>query len=386
MSAQYGQMQTWKTVENLQKSKKFERILPVSPAQSQTHCLESVANRRKRIDQTPPFRYNKKNICTLREPRMQAGKDNKQKGVKNVGRYIVKRILLAILTVLIICAITFFVMNAIPGGPFNREKALSPATIEALNRRYNLDKPVPEQYVLYMNNLLHGDWGVSLHSGRNIGTEISRKFAVSAKLGGIAAIVAIIIGVILGSIAALTRNKLPDRLIVFFTTLGTAMPSFVLATLLLLVFCLKLGWIPVWSSSNPNYLLPIIALAAYPMAYITRLTKTSMLDALNQDYIRTARAKGVHRLKVIFKHALKNALIPVVTYVGPMVAYILTGSMVVENIFTIGGLGTEFVTSIVNRDYTMIMAITIFLAVLMVVANLLTDIAYKLIDPRITFE
>ena len=168
--------------------------------------------------------------------------------------------------------------------------------------------------------------------------------------------------------------------------LGTAMPSFVLATLLLLVFCLKLGWIPVWSSSNPNYLLPIIALAAYPMAYITRLTKTSMLDALNQDYIRTARAKGVHRLKVIFKHALKNALIPVVTYVGPMVAYILTGSMVVENIFTIGGLGTEFVTSIVNRDYTMIMAITIFLAVLMVVANLLTDIAYKLIDPRITFE
>ena len=302
-----------------------------------------------------------------------------------MSKYLVKRVLLAILSILIVSAITFFVMNLIPGGPFNKEKATSKEAQQVLEERYNLDKPVPEQYVLYMNNLLHGDWGVSLHSGRNIGTEISRKFAVSAKLGGVAAIVAIIIGVILGSIAALTRNKLPDRLIVFFTTLGTAMPSFVLATLLLLVFCLKLGWIPVWSSSNPNYLLPIIALAAYPMAYITRLTKTSMLDALNQDYIRTARAKGVHRLKVIFKHALKNALIPVVTYVGPMVAYILTGSMVVENIFTIG-LGTEFVTSIVNRDYTMIMAITIFLAVLMVVANLLTDIAYKLIDPRITFE
>ena len=294
-----------------------------------------------------------------------------------MSKYLVKRVLLAILSILIVSAITFFVMNLIPGGPFNKEKATSKEAQQVLEERYNLDKPVPEQYVLYMNNLLHGDWGVSLHSGRNIGTEISRKFAVSAKLGGVAAIVAIIIGVILGSIAALTRNKLPDRLIVFFTTLGTAMPSFVLATLLLLVFCLKLGWIPVWSSSNPNYLLPIIALAAYPMAYITRLTKTSMLDALNQDYIRTARAKGVHRLKVIFKHALKNALIPVVTYVGPMV---------VENIFTIGGLGTEFVTSIVNRDYTMIMAITIFLAVLMVVANLLTDIAYKLIDPRITFE
>ena len=316
-----------------------------------------------------------------------------------MSKYLVKRVLLAILSILIVSAITFFVMNLIPGGPFNKEKATSKEAQQVLEERYNLDKPVPEQYVLYMNNLLHGDWGVSLHSGRNIGTEISRKFAVSAKLGGVAAIVAIIIGVILGSIAALTRNKLPDRLIVFFTTLGTAMPSFVLATLLLLVFCLKLGWIPVWSSSNPNYLnvfikslkmglitTGICVVFAYPMAYITRLTKTSMLDALNQDYIRTARAKGVHRLKVIFKHALKNALIPVVTYVGPMVAYILTGSMVVENIFTIGGLGTEFVTSIVNRDYTMIMAITIFLAVLMVVANLLTDIAYKLIDPRITFE
>ena len=164
------------------------------------------------------------------------------------------------------------------------------------------------------------------------------------------------------------------------------MPSFVLATLLLLVFCLKLGWFPVWSSTSPNYVLPIIALSVYPMAYITRLTKTSMLDSLNQDYIRTARAKGVPGWKVILKHALRNALIPVITYVGPMVAYILTGSMVVENIFTIGGLGSSYVTSITNRDYTMIMATTIFLAILMVVANLLTDIAYKFVDPRITFE
>ena len=155
-----------------------------------------------------------------------------------MSKYLVKRVLLAILSILIVSAITFFVMNLIPGGPFNKEKATSKEAQQVLEERYNLDKPVPEQYVLYMNNLLHGDWGVSLHSGRNIGTEISRKFAVSAKLGGIAAIVAIIIGVILGSIAALTRNKLPDRLIVFFTTLGTAMPSFVLATLLLLVFCL----------------------------------------------------------------------------------------------------------------------------------------------------
>lgn len=301
-------------------------------------------------------------------------------------KYISKRILLAIVSIFIISAITFFAMNAIPGGPFNNEKATSAAVIAELEKRYNLDKPVGEQYIIWMKNILHGDWGVSLKTGRDIWTDITTKFAVSAKLGGMAALVAIICGIILGSIAGLTRNRLPDRLIVFFTTLGTAMPSFVLATLLLLVFCLKLGWFPVWSSSNPNYVLPIIALAVYPMAYITRLTKTSMLDALNQDYIRTAKAKGVATWKVIFKHALRNALIPVITYVGPMVAYILTGSMVVESIFTIGGLGSSFVTSITNRDYTTIMAITLFLAILMVVANLLTDIAYKIVDPRITLE
>lgn len=303
-----------------------------------------------------------------------------------MAKYITKRVLLAIASIFIVSAITFFAMNAIPGGPFNNEKASSPAVIAELEKRYNLDKPVSEQFVIYMKNILHGDWGVSLKTGRDIWTDITTKFRVSAKLGGTAALVAIVSGIILGSIAALTRNRLPDRLIVFFTTLGTAMPSFVLATLLLLVFCLQLGWFPVWSSSNPNYVLPIIALAVYPMAYITRLTKTSMLDALNQDYVRTAKAKGVATWKVIFKHALRNALIPVITYVGPMVAYILTGSMVVESIFTIGGLGSSFVTSITNRDYTTIMAITIFLAVLMVIANLLTDIAYKLVDPRITLE
>lgn len=205
-----------------------------------------------------------------------------------MGKYIVKRVLLAIISILIVSAITFFVMNIIPGGPFNKEKATSAEAQKVLEERYNLDKPIPEQYVIYMNNLLHGDWGVSLHSGRDIWGEISSRFKVSAKLGGMAALVAIVAGLVLGSIAALTRNHWPDRLIVFFTTLGTAMPSFVLATLLLLVFCLKLGWFPVWSSTSPNYVLPIIALSVYPMAYITRLTKTSMLDSLNQDYIRTA--------------------------------------------------------------------------------------------------
>ena len=300
--------------------------------------------------------------------------------------YIVKRVFLAVVTIFVISAITFFAMNLIPGGPFNTEKALSPAVQKTLEERYNLDKPVYVQFGLYLKNLVHGDWGVSLKSGRDIWTDMWAQLQMSTKSGGMAAIVAIIVGIVLGSVAALNRNKWPDRVIIFFTTLATAMPSFVLATLLLLVFCLQLEWVPVWSSSDPNYVLPVIALSLYPMAYITRLTKTSMLDALNQDYVRTARAKGVSTRRVIFKHALRNALIPVVTYVGPMVAYILVGSMVVENIFTIGGLGTAFVTSITNRDYTMIMATTIFLAVLMVIANLLTDIAYKIIDPRITFE
>lgn len=303
-----------------------------------------------------------------------------------MAKYILKRVCLAVISIFIVSAVTFFTMNAIPGGPFNSEKATSPQVIAELEARYNLDKPVPEQFLIYLKNILHGDWGVSLKTGRDILSDMTSKFRVSARLGGTAALLAIFLGIILGSIAGLTRNRLPDRLIVFFTTLGTAMPSFVLATLLLLIFCLQLGWLPVWTSSNPSYFLPIIALSIYPMAYITRLTKTSMLDALGQDYIRTAKAKGVASWKVIFKHALRNALIPVITYVGPMVAYILTGSMVVESIFTIGGLGSSFVTSITNRDYTTIMAITIFLAILMVIANLLTDIAYKIVDPRITLD
>ena len=303
-----------------------------------------------------------------------------------MARYVVKRLILAVGTIFIVCAITFFAMNAIPGGPFNAEKAPSPEVQKVLEKRYNLDKPVGTQFVLYMRNVFRGDFGVSLKTGRDIADILWTSFKISAKLGGMAAVVAIICGIVLGSIAALMRNKWPDRVIIFFSTLATATPSFVLATLLLLVFCIKLGWIPVWSAESNNYVLPVISLSVYPMAYITRLTKTSMLDALGQDYVRTAKAKGVSPKKVIFKHALRNALIPVLTYVGPMIAFIITGSLVVENIFTIGGLGSKFVSGITNRDYPIIMATTMFLAVLMIVFNLLTDIIYKVVDPRITFE
>ncbi len=303
-----------------------------------------------------------------------------------MGKYVAKRALLAVLTVFIISAITFFSMHAIPGDPFTSEKAMPADVRAAMMARYSLDKPLGEQFLLYMKGLMSGNWGISMKNGRDIWSTISGRFAVSAKLGLMAACVAIVLGIVLGCVAALNRNKLADRLIIFFTTLFTAMPSFVFGTLLLLVFSLQLKLVPVWQQGSNNFVLPVIALSAYPMAYITRLTKTSMLDALSQDYVRTARAKGVKPVWVLFKHALRNALIPVVTYVGPMIAYILTGSMVVENIFTIGGLGSQFVTSITNRDYTLIMGTTIFLAILMVVANLLTDIVYTMVDPRIRLE
>ena len=301
-------------------------------------------------------------------------------------KYTVKRVLLALVTIVIISAITFFAMNAIPGGPFSKEKAPDPAVQAVLEARFHLDKPVGQQYVTYMNNLLHGDFGVSLKTGREIAQIISEKFSVSAKLGGMAAATAVCIGLVLGAIAALSRGKWPDRLIIFVTTLFVSVPSFILATLLLLVFCLMLGWFGVWSPNNPNYVLPVISLALYPMSYITRLTKSSMLDVLGQDYIRTARAKGVRESLVIFKHALRNALIPVITYVGPMLAFIVTGSMVVETVFTVGGLGTKFVSAINNQDYPMIMGVTLFLAILMVAATLISDLIYKVVDPRISFD
>ncbi len=301
-------------------------------------------------------------------------------------KYVVKRVFLAVVTIFLVCLITFFAMNAVPGGPFNGEKAKSEAIIQVLNARFGLDKPVGVQFINYMKGILHGDFGVSLTTGRDISDTISTRFAVSAKLGLIAVVVALIAGIILGAVAALNRNKWPDHVIIFFVTLFTAMPSFVSASFLLLIFCIQLGWVPVWSTANPNYILPVIALSLSPMAYITRLTKTSMLDVLGQDYIRTAKAKGVSPVKTIFIHALRNALIPVITYVGPLTASILTGSLVVENIFTIGGLGSAFVDSITKRDYTMIMGVTIFLAVIMVIMNLISDLLYKLVDPRIKLD
>ncbi len=302
--------------------------------------------------------------------------------------YIVKRLLLALLTVLIVITITFFVMHAVPGGPFMAEKAKSEAAIAALEAKYGMDKPLFQQYTTYLTDIFTKfDFGPSISNrGRDVVDVIFGGMATSLKLGVIAAGFATVIGVVLGAVAALRRNKPLDKIIMVITTAFVSMPSFIAGTILLLVFSSTLHWFPANSQMAGGLVLPIITLALYPGAYITRLTRSSMLDVLGQDYIRTARAKGVSGPKIIFGHALKNSLIPVITYLGPMLAYIVTGSLVVEQIFAIPGVGMEFVNSITARDYPLIMGTTIVLAVLIVIMNLVSDILYKVVDPRITLE
>ena len=302
--------------------------------------------------------------------------------------YILKRVVLAFVTVLIVISITFFAMHAIPGGPFLGEKAVSPAVLEALEAKYGLDKPLFEQYTTYLKGIvLDFDFGPSLKQrGMMVIDIIMDGLKTSIRLGVIAAAIALAFGLVLGSMASLRRNTLIDRFIMVITTAFVSMPSFIMGTLLLLVFAVKLAIVPANGSTPAGMIMPIITLSLYPMAYITRLTRSSMLDVLGQDYIRTARAKGVSYPGIIGGHALKNAIIPVITYFGPMLAYIVTGSLVVERIFAVPGIGRAFVNSITGRDYPLIMGTTIILASLIVLMNLLGDIMYKLVDPRISFE
>ena len=301
--------------------------------------------------------------------------------------YILKRILLAILTVWVVITVTFFVTRIIPGGPFLSEKAVSPAVTAALEAKYGMDKSVFDQYITYLKDILHLDFGPSLtQRGRDVSDVITDGLAVSTKLGVIAAASAAVVGIVLGSIAALRRNKIIDKIIMVITTAFVSMPSFIMGSLLLTLFAVKLAILPANGTTTSGLILPVVTLALYPAAYITRLTRSSMLDVLGQDYIRTARAKGVAGYRIIFGHALKNSLIPVLTYLGPMLAYIVTGSLVVEKIFAVPGIGRDFVNSITNRDYPLVMGTTIVLATLIVVMNLITDILYKVVDPRINLE
>ena len=302
--------------------------------------------------------------------------------------YVLKRIGLAILTIWVVITITFFVMHAVPGGPFVGEKATTPAVQAAMEAKYGLDKPVLEQYFTYLGDIvLRFDFGPSLKQrGRQVIDIIADGMKVSAKLGLIAAFGALVVGIVLGAVAALQRNKVIDKVIMVITTAFVSMPSFIAGPLLLTIFAVSLHLLPANGAQKNGLILPVVTLGLYPMAYITRLTRSSMLDVLGQDYIRTARAKGVPGFKVIFGHALKNSLIPVITYFGPMLAYIVTGSIIVEQIFAVPGIGRAFVNSITGRDYPLIMGTTIILACLIIIMNLVSDLLYKIVDPRIELD
>ncbi|NLY09828.1 MAG: ABC transporter permease [Tissierellia bacterium] len=300
--------------------------------------------------------------------------------------HITQRIGQAILVLFIVALLTFVLMNTVPGSPFMNEKAQSPEVIEALMAKYGLDQPKSVQFKNYIVNMLKGDFGVSLkmQKNREVSEILKEMFPTSAKIGVIALIWAVLFGVPIGSIAAYNRGNKLDSFLRIITTLGISMPSFVVATILLVLFGVKFKMLPTmgltgWSS----YILPCFSLAFYPMCYIGRLSRASMLDAINQDYIRTARAKGVKAGVVLFKHALRNAFIPVLTYLGPLTAGILSGSFVVENVFAIPGMGRYFIQSILNRDYPIIMATTVFYAALVILMNLVVDILYRFVDPRI---
>ena len=301
---------------------------------------------------------------------------------------IVGRILSMVLVLWVIITVTFVLMHAIPGGPFTAEKALPEAVMKNIEARYRLNDPLPKQYVDYWANLLQGDLGPSFkYESRTVNEIIAEGFPVSAELGLIAVSFSVLIGVPAGMAGALYQNRWPDHLVMLLATVGISVPSFILATVLIYIFALWLQLLPAAMWGSPEYvILPALALAGMPTAFIARLTRSSMLEVLAQDYIRTARAKGIAPLKILWLHALKNALLPVVTYLGPMIAAIFTGSFVIESIFAIPGLGRHFVTSIYNRDYTVILGITVFYSALLVLMNFLVDLAYLWLDPRINPE
>ena len=313
---------------------------------------------------------------------------------KKMGFYILKRLLLGILTYLLVVTVTFWVMQLVPGGPWTREKALSDAVIEALNKRYGLDQPLFVQYIRYLGRAMSfqpfPDFGVSYYyKGRAVTDIILNGFKVSLGVGAAAAVLALILGLTLGTYAATHQNKFFDRAIMVLTTASVAMPSFVIALILLYVFAVNLHLVPtspVGVEGLGPYILPVIAASLYPTAYITRLVRSSTLDVLGQDYMRTAKAKGLTPTRILMKHGLRNSVTPVITYFGPMFASIITGSLVIEKVFQLPGVGREFIRSIQNRDYPLIMGTTCLLALLLIIFTLVSDIAYIIVNPRVDFD
>lgn len=301
-------------------------------------------------------------------------------------KFIAKRVAQALVVIFLITCLTFLLMNLVPGGPFLSEKNPPPQVLAAMEAKYGLDKPVPVQLKNYIVHMVQGDFGVSLKMQKNrpVTTIIMEMFPVSAKVGVIALVGAVLFGVPIGCIAAYNRGNWIDSGLRVVTTLGVSIPGFVVATVLLVWIGATWKLLPtIGLTSWKSYIMPSFSLAFYPMCYIGRLARSSMLDVINQEYIRTARAKGVPAISIVFKHALRNAFIPVLTYLGPLTAGILTGGFVVETVFNIPGLGRYFVQSIMNRDYPIIMGTTIFLATFIVTMTLAVDILYKAVDPRI---
>ncbi len=302
-------------------------------------------------------------------------------------RYALLRLLGAIPTLLLVVVLAFLLMRAAPGGPFDAERVLPPEIAANIERAYHLDEPLPKQLARYLAGLARGDLGPSYrYRDYTVSELIATAFPLSLKLGALAMLLAVAVGVSTGVIAALARNSLLDRSVMAFAMTGISVPVFVIAPVLVLLFAVKLNWLPAgWSGSGggARMLLPVVALALPQIAYIARLTRASLIDVLGSDFIRTARAQGLGRYAVVRYHALKPAMLPVLSYLGPAIAAVLTGSVVIEEVFGIPGLGQFFVRGALNRDYTLVLGIVIFYAMLIVFLNLVVDILYGFIDPRV---
>lgn len=302
-------------------------------------------------------------------------------------RFAIFRLLAAIPTLLLVVAIAFLMVHAAPGGPFDEERAL-PAQVEAnIARAYHLDEPLPAQFLRYVKGLLHGDLGPSFrYQDYSVADVIGETFPVSLRLGAMAMLLALVLGVAGGTLAALARGGWRDRLLSVLAISGISLPVFVIAPILVLLFAVYGGWLPAsysGSDSAARYVLPVVALALPQIAAIMRLTRASMLEVLESDFVRTARSQGLSTASIVRYHAMKPAMLPLLSYMGPAIAGILTGSVVVEQIFGIPGLGQRFVLGAISRDYTLVLGIVIFYAALIIVLNLLVDIAYGFLDPRI---
>lgn len=306
-----------------------------------------------------------------------------------MGRYIVRRVISGVVTLFVLLVVTFFLMHIVPGSPFAQHEDKMPAEIRAqVEAKYGLDKPLMEQFITYLGNTLRGYFGISfIKPSTNVNEILDLGFPISARVGAIVVVVSLFIGVGVGILSAIRRGSLLDNAVMVFATVGVSVPLFVISVLLLYLFAGVWNVLPTYGLTTwRHYILPVACLSFSPIAYIARLTRSSMLEVIEQDYIRTARAKGVKESMVILRHALRNAILPVVTYLGPLVASLLTGSFIVERLFAIPGMGRYYVESIGSRDYNVILGMTVFFGIFVVACNLLVDILYGIIDPRVKMD